>query len=352
MRIHYFNPGYESSVEQGNCYYTPPRMVQQLRRDLQLLPIYYAKADEAIFLSSSVPSSLLPNRYVTYTNTDVIDIEPWGWAPELVSKFPNAHIPFCQSTLSEMYSRQMGVLLWHKVYECAPSLFINTPPREILCNDSIARGRWVLKEDYSSSGRGVEFITSEQDVDAIVARRFGRHPRKRLYIEPYYDIKEERGFEFWRSDSGEITYIGEHHAITDHGRYIGSQLGESVTADTKYIEAITCGVKDLPLGTYSGVIGVDSALYVDNGVERWTPCLEVNIRPTMGYLAICLQRDYLRYGQRGIFRIVTKDAEKLKSLRSPLPLYLNNQEKPLSPRLYLLTPILPETHFVACLDII
>lgn len=348
MKVHYFNPGYEAAIEKGSCNYTPPIMVQQLRRDLQTLPLYYADVNEEVFISSPLPDDLLCKRLID-NKEQVFELLPWGWSPDLKSSFPNINLPYSLEEMKLFGSRSLSIELWHAVYQKAPNLFLYHPPKEVSIGGEVEPGEWVLKEDYTSSGRGVEFINARQNPKIIISRRFGVKKGKRLFIEPFYHIKEERGYEFWRSEEGEITYIGNHKAIIERGRYKGSSIGESSDDDREYIDSLIGGLTTLPLGSYSGVIGVDTAIYQDESVERFVPCFEVNVRPTMGYVAICIERDWLAKGQRGRFMILSKDDDLVQSVNTKQPLYLNENKGGLTPDNYLLTPLLPDTYFVACL---
>lgn len=350
MKVHYFNPGYEAAVEQGNFYYTAPRMVQSLRKDLQTLPIYYADKDEQVFIATQLPMELMCGRFFTDASL-VTELSPWGWAPDLKATFPNLELPYSLDEMRRLGSRSLSLELWNRVYHHAPDLFRFAPPVEVFMGAHVEQGNWVLKEEFSSSGRGVEFITEEQDPNVIIQRRIGKQRGRRLFLEPFYHIEEERGYEFWRTKEGSIKYLGCQRAITEHRRYGGSRLGPLPMDDQGYVDALLPALTQLPLGAYSGVIGVDTALYLNGGIVRFVPCLEVNVRPTMGYVAITLQRDWLFEGQRGTFLILTKGDAQLQSLVTTQPLYLSDNMEGLSPGLYLLTPLLKDSYFVACLKV-
>lgn len=350
MKAHYFNPGYEAAVEQGISNYTPPKMVRQLRKDLQTLPLYYAYPDDMVYISTPLPQELMCERLVV-DSRQISEVLPWGWSPELMGIFPLVDLPYTLEEMRSLGSRCLSIALWHAVYRNAPDLFYYTPPKVVSLEDNIEQGEWVLKEDFSSSGRGIQFISASQNPNTIITRRLGQQPQKRLFIEPFYPITEEWGYEFWHTKEGEIGYLGRHRAITERGRYKGSWLDSCPMDDQRYIEALHSGLADLPLGSYEGVIGVDTALYRDNGMERFVPCLEVNVRPTMGYVAICLRRDWLTEGQGGRFMILTREDALLQSLVTPKPLYLSDCRKDLTTGLYPLTPLLNDTYFVACLEL-
>lgn len=343
--VHYFNPGYEASVADNLRYYTPPKMVRQLRRDLQCLPLYYATSDAKVFISSPLSEEWSHPQLVTQI-AEGAKLLPWGWAPELEGLFGSALLPYTPQEMAYFCSRRQGAKLWHAVYRERPELFQFTPPQPLTLDFDLQGKAWVVKSDFTSSGRGVRLVTNKEELDKIVAK--SRYP---LFIEPFYKIIAELGLEY-HYHKGEMTYLGYHQALTNKGQYIGSHLGPlSLEVDIEeYAEVVRQGLAQLSLGRYEGVIGVDTALYRwRDGSLHFVPCLEVNIRPTMGYVALSLAERYLQ-GRQGQFSIARQSPGLLSQLSSNRPLYLS-AEKPLPTGLYPLTPILDESYFVALLQV-
>ncbi|OFO52379.1 hypothetical protein HMPREF3027_06565 [Porphyromonas sp. HMSC077F02] len=351
MVVHFFNPGYEASILRGVEHYTPPKMVRRLREDLQTLPIYYAGDEDKVLVTRRLPEELRHSRLTAHLPVGA-ELKPWGWGPELRGLFPSIELPYSSAVMAYFASRERGVELWHKVYKASPKSFRDAPPRKVVPPLALSPGRWVLKEDFTSSGRGIEMLDSSNvDITEVLQTKWVQTPPRSLFIEPYYEIVYELGFEYQRKN-GAVAYLGYHRAITHKAQYIGSYLGEAslgVDIDA-YAEWVRQSLQEMELYDYEGIIGVDTALYHwEDGSLHFVPCLEVNIRPTMGFVALSLAQRYL--GNRGgRFVIARRDDPIIRRLTDSKPLYLYD-DSTLVEGVYLLTPILDNTYFVAILEV-
>ncbi len=356
MRTHYFNPGYEASIERNITQYTPPKMVQRLRIDLQTLPLYYANHEDNVFISSPLPSSFTHPK-MFFSKDAISDLSPWGWAPELLGIFRSINAPYPTEDMKYLASRKRSIDFWKLIEQeiVFPSFFqepIAISECPILQDDN-----WVIKEEFSSSGRGITTIFATQNINKIIKAR--RERDKWQSIEPYYPITKEMGYEFVRTTNGEIKYLGKHIAIVCNNTYVGSKIGAidediletTYPSEKDYISALTKALFSLPLKNYAGIIGIDTGIIHIANASYIIPSLEINIRPTMGYVALQLQKKYLSKGQKGQFIITRKQDCILKQVKCGEPLYLMGKVESLAPGLYPLTPILKDTQFVACLSI-
>lgn len=355
MKVHFFNPGYEASILRGAAHYTPPKMVRRLRADLQVLPIYFAEdgeGGEGILITHNLPAEWMHPRMTEHLVAGA-ELLPWGWGDELKGLFPSIVLPYTSAEMAHFASRERGVELWHKVYEKSPKSFRYAPPRKVAPSLSLklSPGKWVLKEDYTSSGRGIEILdSSDVDMTEVLRTKQLKSPQKSLFIEPYYEIIYELGFEY-RRQAGKVTYLGYHRAITQKSQYVGSYLGAKSpgVAVEVYAELVRQALEAMELYNYEGIIGVDTALYQGMEILQLVPCLEVNIRPTMGYVALSLARKYLG-GRSGRFLIARRNDPIISQVQDARPLYLHDTSV-VSPGIYLLTPILEDTYFVALLEV-
>lgn len=352
MATHFFNPGYEVSIGKQISHYTPSKLVQRLRVDLQTLPLYYANDNEKVYIQSALPSHLVHDK-MTDDRNKVSQLIPWGWAPELCTLFPHLELPYTAKEMTFLASRARSIEAWHAIKNSAFFLPNFLPPKKLEATDEI-NGAHVVKEEFSSSGRGITIVHDTHDATAII--RQIQTKRRWFSIEPFYDISQEIGYEFHRNANGEISYLGRHTAITENGKYIGSRLETSdhtqyptIPSEEDYINALQTALQTLPLNHYKGILGVDTALCLIGTQYAYTPCLEVNIRPTMGYVAIKLQESYLGKQQRGQFRILKKKDEDFRQILDQTPLYMRENLTTLPPGIYPLTPIMQDTYFVACL---
>jgi hypothetical protein len=81
-------------------------------------------------------------------------------------------------------------------------------------------------------------------------------------------------------------------------RLIGEEsLQRLIEAHTRWLE------EHLHSSEYIGYIGVDLFLYREKGQLCLHPCVEINLRTTMGVLAHFAYEQYVPEGKTGIFRL-------------------------------------------------
>ena len=341
MILHYFNPGYELSAKQRQAHYTPTKPVRQLRHDLATLPIYYAAEGEGVLVPEDLPMELRTERMVSRMETGD-RIMPWGAAPEVPG------IGYDAEVLRRLASRERSLELWEKLYE--PSLFgPMMPPRRVSRESELPNeSRWVAKLDFSSSGRGVFFPKSIPELREMLQKH------QELYLEPWLDRVTDRGYEFVRHPDGGIEYVGVHLFTTGQGRYGASlvaprevvleQLRRQSTTPSheEYVAHLLERLRGYDFHGYAGPFGIDTVVWRDGDLLRLAPSVEINLRRTMGHIALELSRRYAEpSGQTYLYEITSPQG------LTSLPLYLTGS--PLTDAPTLLTPTLPDTRFAALL---
>ena len=342
-----FNPGYEPSLQVGRAGYTPPLMVKRFRRDLGSL-MFLLGDPEDILLEEGMPAGSDGS------------FMPWGWAPD----------PVClvgRYTLEEMKyrgSRARTGDLVKLLLEKNPNIFESITLPQVMSSGNIPKFSelpqtvgWVVKEEFSSSGRGVHYFRDAQDLRDRLKMRHGND----FFLETLFDKVEDRGYEFSRDPGGKISYVGPSEFLTSGGRYVGNRLRpiDKVESDwqkmdtfpthSEYLEALITGLQQLDLGRYSGFLGVDTIVYRDSvGVMRLHPCIEINVRPTMGHLALALIKKCPSKNFDGHFEIIYRASGECRDiLEGYQPADLRDPSLTFTSGRYYLTPILPETRFVA-----
>ena len=341
MILHYFNPGYELSAKWRQPHYTPTKPVRQLRHDLATMPIYYAAEGEGVLVPEDLPLELRTEQMVSRAESDD-RILPWGAAPEV------SGIGYDPEVMCRLASRERSLELWEKLYE--PSLFgPMMPPRRVSRESELPKeGRWVAKLDFSSSGRGVFFPRSTEELQGMLRRH------QELYLEPWLDRVADRGYEFVRHPDGGIEYVGVHLFTTGQGRYgaslvaprevVREQLRRQPTTPTheEYVAHLLERLRGYDFHSYAGPFGIDTVVWRDGDHLRLAPSVEINLRRTMGHVALELSRRYAEAsGQTYLYEITSSQG------LTGLPLYLTGS--PLTDAPTLLTPTLPDTRFVALL---
>jgi hypothetical protein len=183
----------------------------------------------------------------------------------------------------------------------------------------------VLKAPWSSSGRGLRFVNGELNDHQRGWLRNLLGSQGGVMVEPYYDKVKDFGMEFEATAEG-VRYLGLSLFHTTNGAYTGNILAtESRKREmiSRYIPVrLLDSVKDeiianIDVANYQGPFGVDMMLVRANSPLSTLhsplllhPCVEINLRRTMGHVALALSPtddDILK-----VMRIQYTDNYKLK----------------------------------------
>ena len=165
----------------------------------------------------------------------------------------------------------------------------------------------VIKAPWSSSGRGIRFIDKELNeyqrrwIQNVIASQGS------VVIESFCHKVKDFGMEFESDGKGQVRYLGLSLFHTQNGAYIGNILAseeEKQEMINRYIpEELLTSVKEkicaylgpLYRDQYAGPFGVDMMVVKGEGNHRFllNPCVEINLRRTMGHVALALSKQCL-----------------------------------------------------------
>lgn len=153
-----------------------------------------------------------------------------------------------------------------------------------------------------------------------------------VMVEPYYNKVKDFGMEFLSDGNGKVSYLGLSLFHTANGAYLGNVLAtETVKREmiSRYlsmdlldgIQSKVCReLGDVLNGKYRGPFGVDMMVCTSTGQNDnreitnsnclLHPCVEINLRRTMGHVALALtpKDDDIRRVMRIVY---TEDNYKL-----------------------------------------
>ncbi len=332
MKLHIFNPEHDIALANRMNIFTAPHAVRELRADLGFLPALWA-ADGDIVLVDDVQAALDAVRHLRRYAHDVlfvndkdlaavpidfsaIEVAAWGWDEALkhrllaISETFAAVVPTTERlyAMSRFSNRKFAaeILLPRLVplHErlVGRSLFFDGKISHLTDLLKADGERFVLKAPWSSSGRGLRYVNStltghEKGWCSNLIKQQGG-----IMIEPYYRKIKDFGMEFLAHPDGTIRYLGLSLFSTVHGAYAGNLLATETTKKqilSRYIPtALLDLIKDNIVGglsshfkdQYQGPFGVDMMVVaMDNRPELCVhPCVEINLRMTMGHVAIAL----------------------------------------------------------------
>ena len=318
MTLHVFNPEHDLALASGLSNFTAPHAGRRLRADLGYLPALWAGVNDCVLvehveqarrvygrLRARVGGS--PCRFVDKSqlrNLPIDRVEPWGWDMALRAALirygvsPEACASEAEITDVRKYS--------HRRYAAEVLRLLDwNPPAEVSSVEAVeqclsASPRLVVKAPWSSSGRGVRFIGGELSdyqrgwLRNIIAQQGS------VMVEPFYPKVKDFGMEFEALPDGQIRYVGLSLFDTRNGAYTGNVIAseeDKMEMISRYIpisliDFVRVKIMDA-LGQvigrhYVGPFGVDMMILSkpDNQGFLIHPCVEINLRRTMGHVAI------------------------------------------------------------------
>lgn len=131
-----------------------------------------------------------------------------------------------------------------------------------------------------------------------------------MILEPFYQKVCDFGMEFYAHSNSDISYMGISLFNTTNGIYTGNRLAserEKVKLLTKhvrleYLKTIRQQIQSIMRiqlhGNYVGPFGVDMMALLDGKVH---PCVELNLRRTMGHVALDISK---KIAEPGMMQII------------------------------------------------
>lgn len=389
-QIRIFNPEHDLALAFGGTNYTPPPMARLLRRDLQMLPYWIAKPQDSILTENvEVDSEWLNTLNRTY-NTDIytstikdIDkfdkFEPWGWNRFLWHRLQLDGVPAMvlppEETIKDIRAlshRRISIKIHELFHEYIPSLPDNTPEEidnleNILCFARRHPNAYV-KAPWSSSGKG---IYRALDIDTLdfIRRCSGILKRQgSVLCEKPLDAITDFAMEFSIS-SGKTEFIGYSLFNNDtHSSFSGGLLQSTPQlhrkiAETLGNEKLLYDVKmaaqkildTLIAPHYNGYAGIDMMIYRDSANKpQINPCIELNLRTTMGVVSSIIGNKLLAEGSTGLFQtefhksVITRSY--INSLENHNKLRISDNGKIIS-GVQMLTPLYPSSQYCAYIKV-
>lgn len=399
-RIHYFNPGHETAILQGTRNYTPPSNVRKMQKDLAILPVWYAEPEDLVYIPEIIPPGFLYSQpkelqplpaliteasLANYSaNSSLLRASPWGISPQSLHLFNKLKestgipisIPEWKEEYTRLTGRQTAADCLRKIRAYLPDLAIPAPPcfctstQEVEEQMLLWDAPFVLKTPFSSSGRGLLWIW-EKTLDAKDKNWINGaiHKQGTVSIESGLEKIQDFAMEFHSDGQGHVGYEGLSVFNTEErGAYSGNVMECQAIMRTRITqftgeeafrriqETVACVLSEIYGSIYTGYLGVDMLVYKQkDGSFAIHPCVEINMRYTMGMVALRLFQKYIAPEACGNFRISFDKEEggayeKDCQMRDSYPLQFT--EGKIGAGYLSLCPVGKETHYRAYLLIL
>lgn len=312
--FHLFNPENDLALGIGNRNYTPPPHAAALHHAGSLFPMWWAESGDCIAAPEEFEedASLLRSTFGLEGEIGVrkgIDaMSPWGWSLDAKRQYMSyltkngleTQLLPSDSNLEEwrqISHRRTSIKILSEL-DMDVSLPIETTDPDVVVECERMHPGCFIKSPWSSSGRGV-FNASTLDSTTLRKRAAG-------IINRQGSIIVERGLDktmdfaaLFHSNGDNVKFRGlSLFTALQRGMYAGNivapqtqiehMLSQHLNPEDLYniISRLENILPRIIGTTYRGWLGVDMMTYMIGGIEKIMPCVELNLRMTMGIAAM------------------------------------------------------------------
>lgn len=329
--VYIFNPEHDLALAHGKHNYTAPPFARQFRRDLRLLPAWVAPAGSYIAVPDDAPIEedrrWLSDRHLDVTPIAISQIadmgpcriHPWGWDATLRHQL--LHLGVLPEYLPTDEQLDWIRRLSHRrttiaVHQMLGEAFSPCPVELTTVDDVTAfmnsHPGCYLKMPWSGSGKGI-YRVIDPNGDNHVPRWIEGALRRQgsLLCEVGLDRVQDFAVECECRD-GKTALTG--YSVFDSDFH--SQFGTGIVAPMQelhqlllqqypeldqIINNVLNALDTIIAPHYDGPLGIDMMFYRDSdGKIALNPCVEINLRMTMGMVTAAMGS---RHNLRGHFKI-------------------------------------------------
>ncbi|MCM1449568.1 MAG: hypothetical protein NC082_04445 [Clostridiales bacterium] len=337
-RLLLFNPENDLALASFSPHFTPPAAAMKLAAAGASLPVWYGSQGDCVIASSGHQEyfeylSQCFDFGVSVVSEIPVDIEgcsPWGWSPYARTVFNNLG---CTGKLlpdddllesvKELSHRRLTLDIYNQLQDSGmlpyplPLFPIEVYDIKVIEHMLLEREHIFLKSPLSGSGRGI-LDSATAPVHQVLRLASGIIRRQgSIMVEPALEKRCDFAMLFDMVD-GEAVYIGLSCFFNaSYSTYSGNLLMPEHMLGS---HIVSCGIPPMWLDAtreamtrtlgiligkrYNGPLGVDMMVYRDSsGKMLIAPCVEVNLRYTMGRVAHIFNHRYMHHGSSGVMSI-------------------------------------------------
>ena len=321
MKLLVFNPEHDLALAANLSNFTAPHAGRQLRADLGFVPAIWAAADDFVLVENVEDAErrflrLTRRPFGRFIAKDLLcklqfsAVDVWGWdlairayllrwGVEAVVMPTVTQIDAIRQLSHRRHAMQLlESLQMPGTIGCASE----TDQMEMIADRLQSGEHLVVKAPWSSSGRGVRFMEGDMNIYDNGWVRHVIEKQGSVMVEPYYNKVKDFGMEFVSDGKGLVSYVGLSLFQTSNGAYTGNILASEdekehmisryISVDLlKAIRQKICTLMGVLLkDRYAGAFGIDMMVVRRDDGDGFLlhPCVEINLRRTMGHVAISL----------------------------------------------------------------
>lgn len=389
--FHIFNPENDLALAFGGENYTAPPLAAQMKRDLRMLPLWLCADGDAVIAELPAEVDWL-NRTAAVFDLDASAVlhaqlpqfqhcsyQPWGWSHHIRKQLLNlgandSDLPSVSTIdrIRALSHRRISIAIHNRLNQLLAADFSPVPVE--LCDFpsvvsfATANPACYLKAPWSGSGHGIFRVYDVNALDFIgwckgILKRQGS-----VLCEPALPPIMDFAMEFLCTDGkahfcGYSVFSNDRHDSFDTGKVLPSAALHSLISSALGDESLLISVRqameqtltELVAPSYSGYLGVDMLVYSSaDGSPRLNPCIELNLRCTMGVLTSIFGDRFLAEGSSGTFRVEYHKlpfsvADYATSMMAAKPLSLSGHKIVIG--VQFLTPVHPDSRYCAYIDV-
>lgn len=347
-KVYIFNPQNDLALATGGINYVAPPFAMHMALDLAVLPAFIAQAGSLLITDNDLDAEWLDYLNSTFElNVHAIkrtelrrltdyQIMPWGWSLDLRRRLvkwgaASNSLPTKENIyhLRGLSHRRVSILIHLRLKELLGRQLCPMPIELALTDDVLdfvkQYHNCFIKTPWSSSGRGIYHTIDGVSLELEQWCRGALKRQGSLLCEQALDKTMDLGVEFY-CENGKATVRGYSVFETDsHSQYNHGIVAEEKELKRRItvlypdfdevVDALTQVVDEMIAPHYEGWFGVDMLLFnaqspnsESQSLQSKTPiginpCVELNLRPTMGAITSVIGNKMLAPGCTAIFRI-------------------------------------------------
>ncbi len=331
-----FNPEHDLALAHGAHNYTAPPFARQFRHDLRLLPAWVAPTGSYIAIPDNWQveddKNWLSDHHLDVTPIFIsriaelgpCHIHPWGWDATLRHQLLQVgvspvHLPSDEQLdwIRRLSHRRTSIAVHQALDEAFSPCPVELCTYEEVMSFAASHPGCYLKMPWSGSGKGIYHVidpTGDNHVPRWIEGALKRQGS--LLCEVGLNRVQDFAIECECRD-GKASLIGysvfdsDFHSQFGSGRVVPMEELHRFLVNLcpdldNVVDDVLKAIDGIVAPHYNGPIGIDMMLYWDeNGKIALNPCVEVNLRMTMGMVTAAMGS---RHGLRGNFTILANES--------------------------------------------
>lgn len=331
--VQYYNPENDLALAAGYANYTAPMAAQRLRQAGEMLPMWYGKSGDEVLCfgvnerwwDSMAEHFRLETRIWNHECNRKM-LSPWGWSLPVRDFFRELgftwDLPSDEGIekLRQLSHRRTAAALGRALHEALPGLPLTEPAIEAnnlkQVEEAIVRfgGEAMVKFPWSSSGRGLANSRLMGMDKTLRMAQESISKQGSVMVEPLHERVLDFALLFeCRGGNGCLCYGTSVFTTDVRGKYVGNMIASESERRAEIGKHIDLGIIreveqtiwkwliENVASYYEGILGIDMMVTADG---RLDPCVELNLRKTMGWVAKRFSDDHLTPGVRGTLRVL------------------------------------------------